>query len=50
LAADSPAPKSVDGDALAHRFHAAGFATRYYSPDIHRAAFALPPYIQALLA
>lgn len=49
LAADSRAPISVGADALARRFKDAGFETRYYSPAIHRAAFALPPYIQALL-
>ncbi len=26
------------------------FETRYYSPEIHRAAFVLPPFLQALLA
>lgn len=28
----------------------AGFATRYYDPDVHRAAFALPPFIKELTA
>ncbi len=50
LAADSRAPKSVNADVLTRRLKDAGFETRYYSPAIHRAAFALPPYIEALLA
>lgn len=49
LAADSAAPKLVDADVLARRLEGAGIGTRYYSPAIHRAAFALPPYIQDLL-
>ena len=49
LASGGPAPKLVDADTLARRLKDAGFETRYYSPAIHRAAFALPPYIQALL-
>jgi spermidine synthase len=27
-----------------------GIETRYYTPEVHLAAFALPPYIAALLA
>lgn len=34
---------------LAERYNAAGLATRYYSPSVHKAAFALPPYISRLL-
>ncbi|ADZ69699.1 polyamine aminopropyltransferase [Polymorphum gilvum] len=30
---------------LQTRFDAAGFATRYYTPEVHAAAFALPRYI-----
>ena len=29
---------------LTARYHAAGLKTRYYTPEIHRAAFALPAY------
>lgn len=29
---------------------AAGLSTRYYSADVHRAAFALPPFVRELLA
>ena len=34
---------------LEDRFRAAGLATRYYSPAVHRAAFALPGYVQAMM-
>lgn len=34
---------------LAPRFARAGIATRYYSPAVHAAAFALPPFIAELL-
>jgi len=30
---------------LAKRFSKAAFATRYYTPEVHKAAFALPPFI-----
>lgn len=46
----------TDGDArqvpveeLARRFAAAGFTTGYYSPEVHKGAFALPPYVAKLL-
>lgn len=34
---------------LAERFSAAGIETRYYTPDVHVASFALPRYIQSLM-
>jgi len=34
---------------LAPRFARSGIATRYYSPAVHAAAFALPPFIAELL-
>jgi len=34
---------------LTKRFAAAGFATRYYTPDTHKAAFALPRYVLDLV-
>ena len=34
---------------LERRFQAAGVATRYYTPEIHRASFALPPYVRGML-
>ena len=49
-ASDDPAPRLVDADVLGRRFNDAGIETRYYSPMVYRAAFALPPYIQALIA
>jgi len=39
----------VDLIILAQRFTATGIKTRYYTPEIHKAAFALPKYIQALM-
>ncbi len=44
-ASDEPAHRTVDRDALAARIDAAGIAMRYYTADVHQAAFALPPYI-----
>ncbi|QDL92478.1 polyamine aminopropyltransferase [Paroceanicella profunda] len=35
---------------LDERFRAAGFETRYYSPEVHHAAFALPGYVRKLLS
>jgi spermidine synthase len=47
----------TDGDARAApldvieaRFAAAGFETRFYTPEVHKAAFALPVYVRRLLA
>jgi spermidine synthase len=34
---------------LAERFQRLALKTRYYTPEIHRAAFVLPPFIQELL-
>lgn len=34
---------------LKDRFEAAAIATDYYTPEVHQAAFALPPYIQRLM-
>ncbi len=35
-------------ETLRERFASAGLVTRYYTPEVHRAAFALPPYIGTL--
>ncbi|WMS42535.1 polyamine aminopropyltransferase [Acuticoccus sp. MNP-M23] len=43
-----PAAATPALETLATRYAAAGIATRYYTPEIHRAAFALPPYIGTL--
>ncbi len=46
----------TDGDArqvpvedLARRFQAAGIDTEYYTPEVHKAAFALPGYVRKLI-
>ncbi|MCC7045580.1 MAG: polyamine aminopropyltransferase [Alphaproteobacteria bacterium] len=42
--------RRVQPDELARRFAAAGIDTRYYTPALHAASFALPRYIERLLA
>ncbi|HSG91523.1 MAG TPA: polyamine aminopropyltransferase, partial [Pseudomonadales bacterium] len=37
-------------DVLRARFREAGIKTRYYTPEVHQAAFALPGYIAELIA
>ncbi|MBI1181305.1 MAG: polyamine aminopropyltransferase [Alphaproteobacteria bacterium] len=49
-ASDDPALRQTPVETLSERFAAAGLATRYYTPEVHRAAFALPPYVSELLA
>ena len=44
------APRQVTRETLEARFRAANLGTGYYTPDIHRAAFALPPYVLSMLA
>lgn len=39
-----------DQKTLQERYKAQGFATKHYSPDIHRASFILPPWIAAQLS
>lgn len=41
--------RDVSVEALSERFNAVGIKTRYYSPDMHKAAFALPPFIRDLM-
>ncbi|MEM8595199.1 MAG: polyamine aminopropyltransferase, partial [Pseudomonadota bacterium] len=41
--------RSVSEVVLTERLDAAGFAPRYYTPAVHRGAFALPGYVQALM-
>jgi spermidine synthase len=36
---------SVDLETLSERHAASGIRTRYYTPEVHRAAFVLPPYV-----
>jgi len=42
--------RDTDLATLEHRFDAAKLPTEYYTPAVHKAAFALPPYIQRLLS
>jgi len=44
-ASDNAALRSVPTDVLAQRFKAANISTRYYTPEVHAAAFALPKFI-----
>ena len=47
-ATGNPDLRGVGIDALAARFEAVGLETRYYTPEVHKAAFVLPPYVQKL--
>jgi spermidine synthase len=49
-ATDDTALRSIDLETLEARYASAGFETQYYSPEIHRAAFALPMYVKKLVA
>lgn len=42
-------PLSVDPSELRRRFKALQHETRYYTPEIYRTAFALPPFVASLL-
>ncbi|MBE0482968.1 MAG: polyamine aminopropyltransferase [Bacterioplanes sp.] len=48
-ATDDASLRQQDSATIAARYEQAGFATRYYNPDIHVASFALPNYIRQLL-
>ena len=48
-ASDSADGRTVSVDILEQRFNAAGIETRYYTPDVHKAAFALPRFIGDLV-
>lgn len=45
-ASDNKTLKTVDEATLQGRFEAANLSCRYYTPAIHRSAFALPAYIE----
>ena len=45
---DGPA-RATPAEVLRGRFEAAGIAPDYYTPEVHRAAFALPGYVQRLM-
>lgn len=49
-ATDNQMAKSVSLDELQLRFTRAGLATRFYTPALHQASFALPAYIQQAVA
>lgn len=44
-----PAKRTVDEDTLRRRYEASGIETRYYSPELHKGAFALPNFIRKLV-
>jgi spermidine synthase len=48
-ASASARPRAETLDTLRSRFTAAPVATRYYTPDVHKGAFALPPYVEDLI-
>ena len=51
FATDDAALRKASAKTIAARHRrAGGFATRYWTPDIHRAAFALPRFIENIVA
>lgn len=49
-ASDNPARRRTPLETIETRYRTAGIETKYYNPDIHLGAFALPNEIRALLA
>jgi spermidine synthase len=47
-AANDRAPRTTPLGEIEARFQASGIDTRYYTPEVHKAAFALPAYIAKL--
>lgn len=45
-ASASPRPRGESAQTIRKRCESAPVPTRYYTPDMHMAAFALPPYVQ----
>ena len=45
----SDAPRATPLEALEARWEEAGIETRYFTPEVGKAAFALPGYVKALL-
>lgn len=43
-------PLSAERATISARLAASGIPTRYYSPDVHHAAFALPPFIADIIS
>ena len=50
LASDDDRLGRVPRETLEARFREAGIQTRYYTPEVHPGAFALPPYLAELMA
>lgn len=48
-AANKPGLRDLSLENIARRHAASGIVTRYYTPGLHRAAFVLPAYIEALM-
>jgi len=48
-ASDNPALRETSQEVLEQRHSAAGIETRYYTPAVHRGAFALPGYVAELI-
>jgi len=48
-ASDDPTLRRIAPTTLAERFRAAALDTRYYTPEVHAAAFALPRYVADLI-
>ena len=44
-ATDNQALRGLDAKTLRERFDVAGFSTRFYTPEVHQASFALPQYV-----
>ena len=49
-ASDDPQARHVDVATLRQRWDATGIKSRYYTPELHHASFALPQYLVDLLA
>ena len=45
---DNTSLLDVPVEELASRYEAAGLSTRYYTPEVHKAAFALPGYVSKI--
>ena len=49
-ATDDRKLRNVNQITVTERFASAGFATKYYTPAVHQAAFALPAFIEQIIA
>lgn len=49
-ASDDPGLRQVPAEDLDRRYRDAGIVTDYYTPEVHRAAFALPGHVARLIA